>query len=270
MTCRHEKCRDLDALRGFTLVELLVVIAIIGILMAMLLPALKGAREAARSVACLSNLRQVNIALTMYHTETKGYLPPFFTPPALDGATATFDGDTYDEFQQLPLVSVWYKPGSYPFRPRDGNGTLGRQLGSSKNTSLTNLLGCPSVFTGPESVQVTYLGVASARPMYYTLSYGLNLYGAAYLPFNPGALYVPVKLRRFPRPALMAYMLDTLANAYVDFLDPPNWSAFTQIIPDARHKGRTFNCLFLDGHVETGTLQNLYTREKFWLYRIDQ
>jgi prepilin-type N-terminal cleavage/methylation domain-containing protein len=60
---------------GFTLVELLVVIAIIGILVALLLPAIQAAREAARRTACQSNLKQVCLATINYETQTKK-LPP--------------------------------------------------------------------------------------------------------------------------------------------------------------------------------------------------
>jgi prepilin-type N-terminal cleavage/methylation domain-containing protein/prepilin-type processing-associated H-X9-DG protein len=61
--------------KGFTLVELLVVIGIISILIAMLLPALNKAREAAKTVQCLSNIKQVMFGLTRYAQDNRGSLP---------------------------------------------------------------------------------------------------------------------------------------------------------------------------------------------------
>jgi prepilin-type N-terminal cleavage/methylation domain-containing protein/prepilin-type processing-associated H-X9-DG protein len=85
-----------NSARGFTLVELLVVIAIIGILVALLLPAIQAAREAARRVQCQNNLKNLAIACLNYENQHKG-LPP---------ATTAKTPETTDWFASTEMLDV--------------------------------------------------------------------------------------------------------------------------------------------------------------------
>lgn len=121
-------------LTGFTLVELLVVIAIIGILVALLLPAIQAARAAAWRSACQNNIRQLGLAVHNY-ADTKKTLPSSVRPPGLTTlpriAGFTFLLPFFEEgarYQQYNQTKDWFDP---------------------VNTPLTNqpiaILQCPSV-----------------------------------------------------------------------------------------------------------------------------
>ena len=95
------RLRELSFRKAFTLVELLVVIAIIGILIALLLPAVQAAREAARRMQCSNHLKQVGLGIHNFHDTQRG-LPP----SALDGGRITLFGLLYPYIEQPSLYEL--------------------------------------------------------------------------------------------------------------------------------------------------------------------
>jgi prepilin-type N-terminal cleavage/methylation domain-containing protein len=91
-------------LRGFTLIELLVVIAIVGVLVALLIPAIQAAREAARRTTCTSNLKQLALGVHEYH-DAHNLLPSLYNGPRDLRRGVTFGVDTFSwQTMILPFI----------------------------------------------------------------------------------------------------------------------------------------------------------------------
>jgi len=138
---------------GFTLIELLVVIAIIAILAAMLLPALSRAKGKAQQTACLSNLKQIGLSLTLYADENSGWWP--------------FPSDS-----TLPDPNIWTKE-LQPYIRLRGNQTSGQEnpvficpvatYAGWANSDLSRTYGCSGTMMGPTSPSPTS-GLTSTKP----------------------------------------------------------------------------------------------------------
>lgn len=141
---------------AFTLIELLVVVSVIALLIAMLLPALAKARATGQQVACMSNLRQINLACNSYAADNADHLPVYY-----ENYTGAPQLDPTGEF------SVWgYRVDSYLAGSRNVFRCPGYREYSKRNATVT---------AGPDFqgwVHTNANGVVSAGNKLFRLDYG--------------------------------------------------------------------------------------------------
>jgi prepilin-type N-terminal cleavage/methylation domain-containing protein/prepilin-type processing-associated H-X9-DG protein len=214
--------------RGFTLIELLVVIAIIAILASILLPVFALAREKARQTTCLSNCRQIGLALGMYTDDWDGKYPqehPATSNPAADDSQSQLEaidfGSPFDKI--IPYVK-----------------------GSDSTTE--RLYVCPSD-TDPTGAAIPNCLGSTPGPLNSYVINAYFLFGAteAQIPEPAEAIYIAERNSHFCDVHVHPWMGE------VDLPTPPG-AAFA--IANVRHNGGS-NYVYADGHVKRGLFNSV-------------
>jgi len=246
--------------KGFTLIELLVVIAIIALLVSLLMPSLKHAKELARWSLCRAHIKQVGLAMQMYIPDNEDWMPGYanvggYDSQGYDGP----DGFHYTKWYQSILMSCYQGPGDYPDPPRDGNGILRPYAGGSKQ-GIDAILSCPAMKKGPTRMQVSHANRYWMDYVWGEKGFGVNYAGTC--TWDDGG-FVNIPANWIDVPAKLIYMAESLGwhvGLYQGYYDNPE--AATATTPTARHFGN-FDMVFCDGHVDAGPLDTFYQHE-YW------